>query len=77
MTTIELEQRLAALEKKVEKLAKPSPIATNKEWVLKMWGSFENDPDFEKAMTYGRKWRDAENRKSLRKGKSSRTKKSR
>jgi hypothetical protein len=77
MTTIELEQRIAALEKKVEKLAATSPIPANKQWVLKMWGGFKSDPDFEKAMSYGRKWRKAENRKSLRNGKSSRPKKSR
>ena len=76
MTTTELELRVAALEKKVEVLAAPRGRTTNKDWVLKMWGSFAHDPDFEKAMRYGRQWREAENRKSLRGGKSTRAKKS-
>ena len=42
-----------------------------------MWGSFSNDPDFERAMRYGREWRDGENRKSLRNGKTNHSKKNR
>jgi hypothetical protein len=66
MTTAELEQRVAALEKKIESLTGQDARATNKDWLLKVWGSFANDPDFEEAMRYGRKWRESENRKSLR-----------
>jgi hypothetical protein len=77
MTTTELELRVAALEKKVESLATPVAPSTNKDWVLKMWGSFSHDPDFERAMRYGRQWRDAENRKSLRAGRTARAKKDR
>ncbi len=54
MTTTQIEQRLAALEKKVDSLTAHTGPATNKDWVLKMWGSFANDPDFDKAMAYGR-----------------------
>ena len=75
MTTTELELRIAALEKKVEGLSGARGTSTNKEWVLKMWGSFSDDPDFEKAMRFGRKWRETENRKSLRGNKSTRAKK--
>jgi len=64
MTATQIEHRLAALERKVEGLV--AQRSTNKDWVLKMWGSFANDPDFDKAMAYGRQWRAAENRKSLR-----------
>ena len=66
MTATDLELRIAALEKKVESLAAPAAPATNKDWVLKIWGSFAGDPDFEKAMHYGRKWRKSENAKSIR-----------
>ena len=77
MTTMNLEKRVAAIEKKLDSLTVSPGRSTNKDWVLKMWGSFANDPDFEKAMRYGRQWRDAENRKSLRNGTSTRAKKSR
>ncbi len=77
MTTTELELRIAALEKKVESLAAPQEPAINKDWVLKMWGSFSNDPDFEKAMRYGRQWREKENGESLRGSKADRAKKRR
>ena len=75
MTTISLERRVAVIEKKLETLTASPVRSTNKDWVLKMWGSFANDPDFEKAMRYGRQWRDAENRKSLRNGKAVRARK--
>jgi hypothetical protein len=66
MTTIDLELRVTALEKKIETLAAHRSPATNKDWVLQIWGSFAGDADFDKAMRYGRKWREAENRRSLR-----------
>jgi hypothetical protein len=77
MTSAEIEKRLMALEQKVANLAADHAPATNKDWVLNMWGSFSNDPDFEEAMRLGRKWRESENRKSLRSVKPARARKSR
>ena len=77
MTTTEFEQRLEALEKKVADLSMKGTPSTNKDWVFKIWGSFANDPEFKKAMSYGRKWRKAENLKSLSGRKSSRARKRR
>ena len=77
MTTAELESRVAALEKKIEHLVAQNQPATNKDWLLQIWGSFAGDPDFEKAMRYGREWREAENRKSLRHDKLARARKRR
>ncbi len=64
MTAIEIERRLDALEKQVKTLTSqrqgnPAP-ATNKEWLLNIWGSFADDPAFDEAMSYGRKWREAQ-----------------
>jgi hypothetical protein len=70
MTTTELEARIAALERKVEMLAAQKTPPTNKQWLLEIWGRSANDPDFQQAITYGRRWRKVQNRKSLKTRKS-------
>jgi len=63
MTAMEMEQRLVALEKQVQSLSaarQSAAPATNKDWLLKIWGSFADDPAFEEAMKYGREWREAQ-----------------
>jgi hypothetical protein len=67
MTTAEIEKRLAALEAEMASL-KSSPKSKNR-WWDKIAGSFAKDPAFDEAMRLGRKWRESENRKSLRRKK--------
>ena len=68
MTIAQIEKRLAALEAEVANLKKsPTPSSTpKKQWWNEIAGAFADCPDFERAMRYGREWREAENRKSLR-----------
>jgi hypothetical protein len=64
MTTTNFEKRLAALEKQVRTLTAQrrgeGAPSTNKDWLLNIWGSFADDPAFDEAMSYGRKWRQAQ-----------------
>lgn len=59
-----LEERLAALETKVERLVeKSSPEATTAEkpWWEQIRGQFKDDPLYDEAMRLGREWRESEN----------------
>jgi len=55
-----LESRVATLETELAKLkesvARP---AADLPWWEKHWGIFDNDPDYEKAMELGRKYRES------------------
>lgn len=62
MSAIEkLEERVAALEGEVAKLKqeKVRAEASGRPWWEEWFGAFENDPYFEEAMKYGRKWRES------------------
>ena len=62
MSAIEkLEQRLAVLEAEVASLKKEKTHAPQptRPWWEEWFGAFENDPYFEEAMKYGRKWRES------------------
>lgn len=58
-TLKELEERLAALELAVARLQTPSSPALGGKWVEQMVGKFENDPEFEKVVQYGREFRES------------------
>jgi hypothetical protein len=61
MAAQEIELRVAALEEEVgrlkEQLAKSSE--SKGDWVHEIYGSFENDPLYEKAMRLGREYRES------------------
>ena len=68
MTTARLEARLSALEAEVSRLKAERSTSQRKfknRWWETIAGTFANDPAFDEAMRYGRKWRESENRKSL------------
>lgn len=58
MSAESLEQRVAALEQEVVRLKQR--VERNEEpWWKKWVGAFANDPYFEKAMRYGRRYRES------------------
>jgi hypothetical protein len=59
MSTNNIETRLAALEAEVAELRK-SQHKENAAWWEAWIGAFKDDPYFKKAMTLGKKWRDAQ-----------------
>lgn len=56
-----IEMRLATLEAEVEQLK--GQVETNsrtkKDWLDEVYGSFANDPDYDRAMELGRKYRES------------------
>lgn len=60
-----LESRLATLEAEVAQLKQQQASAVEKnglpgdDWIDKIYGSFANDPDYDKAMELGRKYRES------------------
>jgi hypothetical protein len=62
MTMMQIERRLAPLEKDKAKLKAGS--ASKKLWWNDIAGAFADDPLFEQAVRYGRQWRDPLDRKS-------------
>jgi hypothetical protein len=82
MTTAEIERRLTRIEEEMAELkarVRSAPAGPN-QWIEKIAGTFSSPDDkaaFDEAMRYGRQWREAENRKSLRGGKSTRARKGR
>lgn len=64
-----LAARVEALEAEVSRLKQKVNAAPNSElpWWEKRWGMFDDDPDYEKAMELGRKYRESLRPKSSRK----------
>lgn len=63
-----MENRLLALEREVARL-KQQLRNDKRPWWEKVWGTFANDPAFEKAMQYGRDYRESLRPKPLKKRK--------
>ena len=60
MPAQDIEQRLAALESEVARLKQQlSNSEPKKTWLDQIYGSFANDPIYEKAMKYGRQYRES------------------
>jgi hypothetical protein len=59
MSAIPLEDRVAALEKEVEKLKRLVKGGAKKDWLDQIVGSFANDPLYEEAMQLGREYRES------------------
>ncbi len=64
-----LERRIAALEAEIANLKQQQATEnrTSKDWVESIYGSFANDPDYDKAMELGRKYREAQRPKPAKK----------
>lgn len=62
MSTSTMEERVAALESKVEKIQQQAADKSddNIPWWERIVGVFENNPEFEEAVRYGQKWRASE-----------------
>lgn len=61
MATLSLEERVAALEAAVVRLAQerlPGAEA-KKPWWTEIWGTFKDDPHYEEAMRLGREYRES------------------
>ena len=72
MASVELEQRVAALEAEVASLKArfETPTAAKElPWWERIAGSFEGDPLYEEAMRLGREWRESFRPKSARRKK--------
>lgn len=63
------ERRIAILESEVAKLRQElrSSVGGKKDWIDSIYGSFANDPDYDKAMELGRKYREAQRPKPAKK----------
>jgi hypothetical protein len=69
MSRASLEQRVRTLEQELARL-KVQMNGDKRPWWEKVWGTFANDPAFEKAMQYGREYRESLRPKPLKKRKS-------
>lgn len=61
MSTLSLEERVAALEAEVEQLKRQftgQPL-DDTPWWKKIVGTFKDDPEYEEAMRLGREWRES------------------
>ena len=58
-TMEELEQRLIAVEKAVAELRRRVAAPATENWLERIAGKFEGDPEFEKVIQYGREFRDS------------------
>jgi hypothetical protein len=54
---VTLEQRVEALERVVASLQQQAAEPAGRAWLDDLYGRFAGDPDFEKAMKLGRKYR--------------------
>jgi hypothetical protein len=75
MTTSQLEKRLSAVEKEIEKLkAAPARGANHHpaRVLEKVHGTFQNDAAFQEAVRLGRRWRKSLDAKPSRHGKTKR-----
>jgi len=62
MAELSLEERVAALEAKVEQLQRGRAVTTpqdDRAWWEKRVGLFKDDPDYDEAMRLGREWRES------------------
>lgn len=56
----QLEARVAVLEKELVQMKELlSGFVEKKPWWLKVAGSFEDDPTFDEAVSFGREWRES------------------
>ncbi len=67
-----MEARIASLESEVKQLKDllkngQSTTAEKRDWLDDIWGSFANNPDYDKAMELGRKYRESLRPKPVRK----------
>jgi len=67
-----MEARIASLENEVKELKDllkngQGTSTGKKDWLDDIWGSFANDPDYDKAMELGRKYRESLRPKPVRK----------
>lgn len=66
MSTQTLEERLAAVEMKVEEIGQRREANRSDKsddsvpWWERFVGTFEDNPEFEEAVRYGQKWRTSE-----------------
>jgi hypothetical protein len=58
-TLEELEQRLIAVEKAIAELRQQTATPASESWLDRIAGKFENDPEFEKVIQYGREFRES------------------
>ena len=56
-TTPTVEQRLAHLEREVEALKRQVAPSTPDDWVARVTGSFEHEPEFDEVLRLGREIR--------------------
>lgn len=63
------ERRITILENEVARLRQElrSSVGNKKDWIDAIYGSFANDPDYDKAMELGRKYREAQRPKPAKK----------
>lgn len=60
MSTIEIEERLSALEKRVAEIDKKQETSNETQpWWETIFGSFKDDPYYDKAMAAGRVYRES------------------
>jgi hypothetical protein len=73
MASVDLEQRVAALEAEVARIKSELGTASGRQYPSweEIAGTFADDPAFEEAMRLGRKWRDSFKPRPLRKNKKS------
>ncbi|HWQ33973.1 MAG TPA: hypothetical protein VNQ79_14075 [Blastocatellia bacterium] len=64
-----IEARLSALEAEVARMKQQVETVgeSGKDWLDEVYGSFANDPDYDKAMELGRKYRESLRPKAARK----------
>lgn len=58
MTTVELEQRISALEHEIQRIKQKLQLPRSQPWWENIVGVFENDPAFDEAMRLGREYHD-------------------
>ena len=63
MATLSLEERMTALEAEVQQLKQrqePDKSDASVPWWKKIVGIYEDDPEFEEAVRFGREWRESQ-----------------
>ena len=65
MSAQTIEERLTAVETKLEQLERAKELDKSNEivpWWERIRGQFKDDPAYDEAMRLGREWRESENR---------------